>query len=186
MGREEFSLMWHLGKTVSAERKKWVWGERKVWDTVWSLHRVDEKWAAEGEEPGGVAAMWQKREMGCIKMKWCFAKLDCAAAALLLWGRGPTSKLFPETSLWRQNAFRAVVRSSFQGDLLCACSLKPEQHGAKAVFFFSLLTQYFQHKLVYTQYNKVQKSLPAIFRLIFRSDEQYQKFWQRGFLWWRF
>lgn len=132
---EECSLMRHLGKTVCVCWEKEVRpGGRKVWDTVWSLHRVDEKWAAaEGEEPGGDAAMWQKREIACIKMKWCFAKLDGAAAVLVLWGRGPTSKLFPETSARRQNGFQAVVRSSFQVDLLSVCSLKAQQYGAQAI-----------------------------------------------------
>lgn len=136
LDQEECFLMRHLGKTICVcWEKEMRLGGRKVWDAVWSLHRVDEKWAAEGEEPGD-AAMWQKREMAYIKMKWCFAKLDGAAAVLVLWGRGPTSKLFPETSARRQNGFQAVVRSSFQGDLLSVCSPKAQQYAAKVVSIF--------------------------------------------------
>lgn len=170
--------MRYLGKTICVcwEKEMRLGGARrsKVWGTLWSLHRADEKRAVEGEEPGGDAAMWQKREMGCIKMEWCFAKLDGAAAVLMLWGRGPTSKPFPETSARRQNGFQAVVwRSSFQVDLLSVCSLKAQRHGAKVVFFFFfffflLQIQYLEPKIFYTQCNKVQKTLPAIFCLISR------------------
>lgn len=154
----------------------------EVWDAVWWLHRVDEKWAAEGEEPGD-AAMWQKREMAYIKMKWCFAKLDGAAAVLLLWGRGPTSKLFPETSARRQNGFQAVVRSSFQGDLLSVCSPKAQQYAAKvvSVFFYCksniLSTRYFTQNI---------KTFRRLFQPSFVLNESYQKFWQRDFPWLRF
>lgn len=51
-------------------------------------------------------------------------------------GGGPTSKLFPEASARRQNGFQAVVRSSFQGDLLSVCSPKAQQYAAKVVSVF--------------------------------------------------